>query len=152
MDYLLDTNILVHQVRQSTLGQRIERDFQLLSGNQNLFISAVTKGEILSFAKQSDWGTLKMTSLTTLLDALSCYPVDGTSHLMDAYADIDTYSQGKHQHYLTPTGFSARNMGKNDLWIAATAFLLDLPLLTTDHDFDHLHPHFISVIKVKLEE
>lgn len=89
-----------------------------------------------------------MDSLLKLLDELACVPVDGISPLMDAYADIDTYSQGKHREYLAPPGFSARNMGKNDLWIAATAFLLDIPLLTTDKDFDHLHPHFIKVIKV----
>lgn len=149
MDYLLDTNILVHRIREGQLGQRIEQEYQLFSGNHNLIISAVTKGEILSFAKQSDWGLSKMGKLTTLLDALTCFPVDGTSPLMDAYADIDAYSQGKHRLYPLPTGFSAKNMGKNDLWIAATAFLLDIKLLTTDHDFDHLHPHFIEVVKVE---
>jgi tRNA(fMet)-specific endonuclease VapC len=87
-----------------------------------------------------------MRRLTTLLDALTCFPVDGSSPLMDAYADIDAYSQGKHRLYPLPAGFSARNMGKNDLWIAATAFLLDIKLLTTDHDFDHLHPHFMEVM------
>jgi tRNA(fMet)-specific endonuclease VapC len=66
---------------------------------------------------------------------------------MDAYADIDTFSQGKHPIYNEKNAFSARNMGKNDLWIAATSFLLDIPLLTTDQDFEHLNPHFISVIK-----
>ena len=50
-------------------------------------------------------------------------------------------------NYLPPIPFSARNMGKNDLWIASTAFLFGLPLVTTDHDFDHLHPHLIEVIK-----
>lgn len=148
MDYLLDTNILVHRVRLSSIGQTLEQQLQLFSGNHNLIISAVTKGEILSFAKQSAWGLSKMTKLTALLDALNCVPIDGASPLMDAYADIDTYSQGKHLQYLPPSGFSARNMGKNDLWIAATAFLLDIPLLTMDSDFDHLHPHFISLIKV----
>lgn len=148
MDYLLDTNILIHRVRLSSLGQKIEREFQLFSGNHHLIISAVTKGEILSFAKQTAWGSSKRAGLMKLLDALVCVPVDGASPLMDAYADIDGYSQGKHPEYLPPAGFSARNMGKNDLWIAATAFLLDVPLMTTDSDFDHLHPHFIEVVKI----
>ncbi|MFN0035629.1 MAG: type II toxin-antitoxin system VapC family toxin [Saprospiraceae bacterium] len=148
MDYLLDTNILVHRIRLSLTGQKIEQQFRLFSGNHNLIISAVTKGEVLSFAKQSAWGIAKMNSLTALLDALTCVPIDGASALMDAYADIDTYSQGKHLLYPPPPEFTSRNMGKNDLWIAATSFLLDIPLLTTDLDFDHLHPHFISVIKV----
>ncbi len=66
---------------------------------------------------------------------------------MDAYADVDAYSQAKHPDYAPPVAFTARNMGKNDLWIAATAFLFGLPLVTTDHDFDHLHPHLIKVVK-----
>jgi predicted nucleic acid-binding protein len=60
---------------------------------------------------------------------------------------IDAYSQGKHPDYQPIVAFNARNMGKNDLWIAATAFLYGIPLVTTDHDFDHLHPDFIEVIK-----
>jgi len=148
MVYLLDTNILIHRVRLSSIGQKLEQQFNLFSGDHSLIISAVTKGEILSFAKQSAWGLSKMDKLMALLDPLECVPIDGASALMDAYADIDTYSQGKHLQYLPPLGFSARNMGKNDLWIAATAFLLDIPLLTTDSDFDHLHPHFIQVNKI----
>nr|WP_157618605.1 hypothetical protein [Spirosoma spitsbergense] len=37
-------------------------------------------------------------------------------------------------------------MDKNDLWIAATASLLEAILITTDKDFDHLHGRFIEVI------
>jgi tRNA(fMet)-specific endonuclease VapC len=39
-------------------------------------------------------------------------------------------------------------MGKNDLWIAATASLLNLKLVTTDGDFDHLDSSFLSLHKV----
>ena len=35
-------------------------------------------------------------------------------------------------------------MGKNDLWIAAVAKVLAIPLITTDGDFDHLDGHHIS--------
>jgi predicted nucleic acid-binding protein len=38
-------------------------------------------------------------------------------------------------------------MGKNDLWIAATAHAMDAMLLTTDGDFDHLHNVFFEVQK-----
>lgn len=148
MNYLLDTNILIHIVRFGRKGQEIVRDFNLFSTEQTLLISAVSKGEILSFAKQSGWGKSKMIRLVELLDKTSSVPVSGDSPLMDAYADIDAFSQGKHPEYASPAGFSSRNMGKNDLWIAATAFLLNVALITTDHDFDHLHPNFIQVIKV----
>jgi predicted nucleic acid-binding protein len=46
---------------------------------------------------------------------------------------------------------SARIMGKNDLWIAATAFVTKSTLLTTDDDFDHLDPQFIDVVKLKTQ-
>ena len=35
-------------------------------------------------------------------------------------------------------------MGKNDLWIAATASVFDLTLLTMDKDFEHLNKEFLS--------
>jgi predicted nucleic acid-binding protein len=35
-------------------------------------------------------------------------------------------------------------MGKNDLWIAATACVTHLPLITTDRDFDHLDATHLS--------
>ncbi len=62
------------------------------------------------------------------------------------YADIDTFSQGKHETRTLTT--SARNMGKNDLWIAATTAVLRANLLTTDKDFDHLDGVYFQVTKV----
>jgi len=35
-------------------------------------------------------------------------------------------------------------MGKNDLWIAATAHVVDATILTTDKDFDHLASEFLK--------
>ena len=39
-------------------------------------------------------------------------------------------------------------MGKNDLWIAATASILGAQLITTDADFDHLGGTFLKVGRV----
>jgi len=39
---------------------------------------------------------------------------------------------------------TARNMGKNDLWIAATTHVLNATLVTTDKDFDHLDKIYIK--------
>lgn len=36
-------------------------------------------------------------------------------------------------------------MHKNDLWIAATALVLDIPLITSDSDFDHLNNTLLQV-------
>lgn len=62
------------------------------------------------------------------------------------YAEIDAFSQGKLPDF--PLGMASRNMGKNDLWIAATASALSLTLLTTDRDFDHLSPTFLNLRRI----
>jgi predicted nucleic acid-binding protein len=46
---------------------------------------------------------------------------------------------------------SARNMGKNDLWISVTTTLLMGTLLTTDKDFHNLHDSFFKVKYVEIE-
>ncbi len=39
-------------------------------------------------------------------------------------------------------------MGDNDIWVAATASVLNANLLTTDHDFDHLNGIFVNVFYI----
>jgi predicted nucleic acid-binding protein len=55
--------------------------------------------------------------------------------IIDAYVEIDLASR-RHSA-------GAVNMGKNDVWIAAAAKAAGAVLLTTDKDFDHLHPALI---------
>ncbi|MEQ1745905.1 MAG: hypothetical protein ABMA02_10790 [Saprospiraceae bacterium] len=82
--------------------------------------------------------------VASLLDML--YPIDIWSEdILDRNAEIDAFSQGKHP--ILMHSFTARNMGKNDLWIAASASILGATLLTTDGDFDHLDGVFLSVEK-----
>ena len=52
----------------------------------------------------------------------------------------------KQAKYLPP-GLTARNMGKNDLWIAAIALYLDMDLHTLDNDFDHLTLFGLVLVK-----
>ena len=61
-------------------------------------------------------------------------------------AQTDAYSQGRLKASPLPAGITARNMGKNDLWIAAMA-LLDMELHTTDNDFDHLAAFGLKLVK-----
>jgi tRNA(fMet)-specific endonuclease VapC len=69
------------------------------------------------------------------------------AELASLYARLDAYSQGRLRGQPLPVGMTARNMGKNDLWIAATAWYLDLPLHTADNDFDHLLALGLVVVK-----
>lgn len=67
--------------------------------------------------------------------------------ILNQYAEIDAFSQGTLSE--NPLGTSARNMGKNDLWIAATTVVTNAALMTSDEDFDHLHDRFFEVIKIE---
>lgn len=136
--YLLDTNILVAYIRAGPLGQYIDATYSLRHQPNKPLISAVTKGEIRSLARQFGWGPAKRQALADLLqNELVSIEIDQPA-IMDAYEEIDHYS-------LThPVG--AYNMGKNDLWIAATAKATGAVLLTTDLDFDHLNPTHIRHI------
>ena len=68
--------------------------------------------------------------------------------IIKQYAQIDAFSQGKLKD--RPLSISARNMGKNDLWIAATAAAFQLELLTSDLDFDHLNNQFLTLHSINV--
>lgn len=70
------------------------------------------------------------------------------SNGVTAYAEFDVYSQGKSQKHQYPAGFTSRNMGKSDLWIAATAVVTNSTILTNDNDFDHLNNVFMPVFSL----
>lgn len=61
---------------------------------------------------------------------------------------IDSFSQRNNPMHSSYAFDTPRNMGKNDLWIAATASVLNLELITTDSDFDHLDGSFIKLRKI----
>jgi predicted nucleic acid-binding protein len=109
----------------------------------------VTQGEILSLCYSFGWGEQRKLSLTKLLNQFLIIPIEARD-IVDVYAEIDAFSKGKLPDKPLPVGMSAKTMGKNDLWIAATAFVTKSTLLTTDEDFDHLSPQFINVVKLKV--
>lgn len=129
---LLDTNILVHYIRRSVLYERIEATYSLTQIHTPPFLSIVTHGEILSLAAQFGWGQTRRRELEQFVARCVIVNLD-YSGVVEAYADMDAYSLS-----------IGRTMGDNDLWIAATARAAGALLLTTDKDFDHLHPTFLQ--------
>ena len=91
-------------------------------------------------------GAKKLKLLTNILNSLIITDIN-SEDVIERYAEIDSYSQGKIKDKLLH--ISARNMGKNDLWIAATASVTNSVLLTTDKDFDHLQQTFLQLITIK---
>ena len=145
MTYLFDTNILLHFIRASTVSQRIEELYDPFSSKNSLLLSVVSEGEVRSIALQSGWGVKKIQILEVQLGEFGIIPIR-SKDIIYRYAEIDAYSQGKLPD--RPLEVSARNMGKNDLWIAATASVLGAKLLTTDYDFDHLKEDYIDLLYI----
>lgn len=146
MNYLYDTNILAFIIKQEPAIEKLEKEIAEDSGNLRI-ISIVTKAEIETLAVLFKWGEQKREQLKNLLDQFLIVPID-SQQIVAAYVELDTYSQAKHS--TKSSGLTARNMGKNDLWIAATAMVTDSTLLTSDKDFDHLNGVFIAVKKLSI--
>lgn len=136
---LLDTNILVHLARGDALGRRVDEDHNLRARRDRPLVSVVTAGELASVVLKWSWGEKKRQFVHDLLLELVPVPVT-PGQLVDAYGEIDHFTE----HVQKP----ARPMGKNDLWIAATAHVTGATLLTSDEDFDHLAPRFFSLVRV----
>jgi len=142
MNYILDTNILLYYIRNNKTTQKIEQKLNLFDDQNTLVLSVVSIGEIRAIAKQNNWGKIKKERLKNLLDKFLIVEIK-IDTIIEKYAEIDTYSQGKLHNM--PLNNSARNMGKNDLWIAATASTFNLQLLTTDNDFNHLNSTYLNL-------
>ena len=148
MKYLLDTNIVLAYVRQSKLTDYLESEYNLFNGLHDLYISIVTLGELDSIVRQFKYGSKKKKRLEEILMNLAVIEI-GYQDVIERYGEIDAFSQCKHDEI--HSSFSARNMGKNDLWIAATSSLFGLQLITTDKDFEHLNEVFLDLQYVDLE-
>lgn len=147
---LIDTCVVIHIIRQSNTGINCIATLKGFDPNPNIIISVVTKGELESFAKQNKWGQNKLTQLNNFINQATYIDIENADQaLLDAYSNIDAFSKRK---IVDKSGNllkgSAIKMGKNDIWIAATASAINIPVLTTDGDFDHLNGTMINVIKV----
>lgn len=149
MNFLLDTNILVHYIRKPELLSDFETKYQPFSNQNVALISIVTEAEMKSLAIQFGWGEKKKRQLEKLLGYFLKVPVQSEKQIK-VYAEIDAYSKHKDPERNYPKGYSSIKVGKNDLWIAATAHITNSKLVTTDDDFDHLDGVFVELVKLKL--
>ncbi len=137
--YQLDTSILLALIRDRQLGRYIEATYQLQQQTNRPLLCIVSDGEIRSLAARLGWGPRKLQAMEHLLLRLTIW--DLSRHgVVQAYVEIDLASRAY------PAG--ARNLSQNDLWIAAVAKVSGATLLTTDKDFDHLHPAHIQRIYI----
>lgn len=145
--FLLDTNILIGYIRGAGYAAYVEKKFHLFDPNNISLVSIVTVAEIKSLAYKLKWGTAKREVMNNLLQKIPAVKID-SAKIPTAFAEIDSFSQGKHPGLKLPDGMSARNMRDNDIWIAATAHTLSATLISTDKDFEHLKNQFINYIYI----
>lgn len=151
MNYVLDTNLILHLVRKSTTWELVDLTIDPLGEGSRTHLCFASVAEILTLATSLGWGKSKMSNLVELFEKVSIIGTAGDPNdkLLRSYVAIDSYSQGKHPTLPLPKGLTSRNMGKNDIWIAATAHALKATLLTTDQDFNHLDGVFCKVIVIE---
>jgi predicted nucleic acid-binding protein len=145
--FLLDTNILVGYIRAARYAAYVEKKYNLFNPENISVISVVTVAEIKSLAYKFNWGQKKIEAMNTLIKKIPSVKID-SEQILDAFAIIDSFSQGKHPSIKLPVGLSARNMQDNDIWIASTANVLKATLISTDKDFEHLKNHFIDFVYI----
>ncbi|MFH1436463.1 MAG: type II toxin-antitoxin system VapC family toxin [Pseudomonadota bacterium] len=136
---LLDTCILVHVCRGKKVGRRIMTDQLLKDRSEKPLICVVTVGEALSLAKQFNWGAKRQGTLIKLMSELVIADIYN-EEVLNNYAEID--------HYLKKVIKPAHPIGKNDIWIAATARTADAWLLTSDKHFNPLDSQFIKRVYI----
>jgi predicted nucleic acid-binding protein len=134
--YVLDTSALLNLIRGRELGEQIDKAFGLRQALYRHTISIVTHGELKAMAQRRSWGDEKQRVLASALDELVTVDISNTS-LIDAYVQVE--------HACRTVVGGERKMGQNDMWIAATAVVTGLPLITTDDDFSHLNGRLITV-------
>ena len=130
---LLDTSVVLHLLRGNETGQRIDTAMDLRARPERPLISVVSIGEALAFARYRNWGRERTSRLEAYLRELVVVDINNSA-VLRKYADIHTF--------LVRQG---RTVGNNDVWIAATAAATSALLVTTDGDFDPLHPEHVRV-------
>ncbi len=143
MTYLFDTNIILKFLRDNEFKKELEERFNMSSPEVSNLISIVSVGELKALSLRNNWGKRRNQLLDDALEDFITVDIRYMPMVMK-YAEIDAFSQGKLKD--KPLKMSSRNMGKNDLWIAATASLADAQLITFDQDFEHLNNEYFELI------
>lgn len=120
--YLLDTNVLLHWLRGSSVCTTIDGQYGLTTSVFRPLVCEVTLGEIEAFAMSSKWGDARRQKLSEVRKKIVV--IDLTDErIYQAFAEYSTLAKNN--------GFAIFH-DKNDLWIAAAAKVSGATVLTTD--------------------
>ena len=129
----IDTNTLVHWVRQDATGRYLLQQYGLDQRAERPVLPSVVEGEIRGLARCWNWGDARFKRLDEILAELVRVNA-GLPGIVEAYADL---------YYEDQRG--GQNTGENDLWIAATARATQAVLLTLDQDFSWMNPSLVRI-------
>ncbi len=149
MRFLFDTNAIIIYFKNREIKSNLDESYNPLGSENTAIISIVTLGEIESLALRNKWSEKRIKLMEDFLNKFVIADIN-SKDVIRKYAEIDTFSQGKLEN--KKLGMSSRNMGKNDLWIAAIASVTDSTLITSDKDFDHLKDKYLSIINIDVEK
>jgi predicted nucleic acid-binding protein len=124
--YLLDTGIVLLATREGDAAKAIDAQFHLSASSFRPAICEVSVGELLGFANAFGWGEKRKAALTERLKGSLIVPISHPG-VYQRWADMQTSLQR--------AGIA---VGQNDLWIAATADVTGLTVLSADKDFKRL--------------
>ena len=144
-EYLLDTNLIFGVLTGKDWARKAFHKFQLDDVDSLIQTSIICEGEILTIAIRNKWQEEKLMKLRELLEQIPIINVDNRE-IAEAYSRIQSWSERKSKEspISSPPPKSSRTMGQNDLWIAATAYVYDATLLSSDKDFQHLKETWIK--------
>jgi tRNA(fMet)-specific endonuclease VapC len=140
---LFDTNALLLFLRGDGHWQAVYQKYDV--ENTLNCLSVISLGELYAIALRNNWGERRLAQIAQVRQDFTIVDIN-IEEIIQRYAQIDAFSQGKLAN--RPLAVSARNMGKNDLWIAATASVFDMQLITADADFEHLDASFLTLGKI----
>jgi predicted nucleic acid-binding protein len=119
--YLLDTNVVLHATRQaSPFSAAVDAQFQLRQSSFRPAICEVAIGELLAFAQS--WGNKRKALLKHVINQMVVIPISRPS-IHQRWAELYSHARAN--------GLAIQH-GHNDIWIAATAHVAGLRLLSSD--------------------
>lgn len=128
--FVLDSNIVVHAIRNNSLWANIEKEHDLLSRPERPILPVVCVGEMLGLVRQFGWEAQKVQRLEALLGNLTIADIR-SRQVLERYGEI--------RHFL-----KNRATPQNDMWIAAVASVAKGHLITCDRHFDCLNEVFLN--------
>jgi len=147
MNYFFDTNAILIYLKDRDKKDWLDDNYDPLGNENTAIISVVVLGELESIFLRNNWGQRRIKNLQMFLQDFLIADINSRD-IIKRYGEIDVFSQGRLKD--KPLGDSSRNMGKNDLWIAATTSITNSKLITSDKDFKHLNGKYLDLILIEI--